>query len=201
MIIAAYNDSVRADVAAYRCDSYNTAQISISSGYDARSNLQITDVPTATLREDSETLIPETVQTFSRGRSLRTNSIVRRSALSAPGIEHSHHSSHSAPHLRGARSTSITAISRFAFPDSGSVSSEDEDPIEDEDDVDFWGRPGANEKLKQDPLRKRRNDAEDDGDELMDDELEDSEDDEDEEADDDDDDEDEEDHMEIFGHR
>ena len=196
-MVAAYNDCVRADIAAYRCDSYNTAQISISSGSGSRSNLQTTDVPTTTLREDSETLIPEAVQTFSRGRSLRTDSIVRRSAFSAPGMDHGHHPSHSAPHLRGARSTSITAMSRFALPDSGSVSSEDED------DVDFWGRPGTNEKLKQDSLRKRRKDAEDDGDELMDDELEDSDDDEDEEADDDDDDddEDEEDHMEIFGHR
>ena len=94
-------------------------------------------------------------------------------------------------------------MSRFALPDSRDVSSEDGDPTEDEEDVDFWGRPGPNEKLKICSSRKRRNDGEDDGDELMDDELEDSEDDEDEEAgdEDEDDDEDEEDHMEIFGHR
>ena len=92
-------------------------------------------------------------------------------------------------------------MNRFALPDSGDVSSEDGDPTEDEDDVDFWGRSSANERVNQDPLRKRREDAEGDGDELMDDELEDSEDDEDEEADDDDDDTDEENHMEIFGHR
>ena len=92
-------------------------------------------------------------------------------------------------------------MSRFTLPDSGNVSSEDGDPTEDEDDVDFWGRPGANEKSKQDPSRKRRENAEDDGDELMDDELEDSEDEAEDEGADDEDDEDEEDHMEIFGHR
>ena len=190
-----------------RCDSYNTAQISISSGSASHSRAVATDPAESPPPQEADVLIPEGVQTFSRGRSIHTGNITRRPALSAPGVDNTRQSSRSIPHPRSARSTSITAMNRFALPESADVSSEDEDPTEDEeDDVDFWGGQSPRERMTLERTRKRRDDAEDDGDELMDDELEDSEDEDEEEDDeqgqeDEDDDDADEDHMEVFGHR
>lgn len=185
------------------CDSYNTAQISITSIQRAGPTdhgSQPLDVHRVT--DTVDLLLPEAVQNFTRGRSAFVNDPPRRPANSASALETVlRHSSH--VDLGGTRSASAGAGERSTtfqggFPGELQPCLGNESTDE-EDEVDFWGGESPREKAVEGNSKETLNEIPSDGDDS--DEEDDVMDDESLTADDDEEEEEEDDHMELFGHR
>ncbi|MCJ1283940.1 hypothetical protein MMC26_003271 [Xylographa opegraphella] len=182
-----------------KCDSYNTAQISIIGNPRSVSGIDIQNDGNSQIRDDVDLLLPEAVQAFSRGRTSGRNSLIRRPATSATALD-ALRTRPSEVRLRDVHSASPPAGGWIVIPDGGAqalaptdaMDMDDED--DDDDDVDFWGGESPRDRALSAERRARdaatmddSDDDSDDSDEIMDDESE--------EEDDDDD------HMDIFGHR
>ena len=184
------------------CDSYNTAQLQILSELDhTTGNIASGMTDRALAPHNVDTLLPEALHSVLRGRSAAQWINGRRIATSASVLDSMRQSTSNLDSRRGARSTSVSAMDRIAFPDSNS-DSDDTDAMdtgsEEEDDVDFWGGESPRDRALHARLRvadqlvsetddEETDDEDDDGDDLMADEV--------------DDDDMEEDYMDVFGHR
>ncbi|MCJ1379017.1 hypothetical protein MMC17_002116 [Xylographa soralifera] len=180
-----------------KCDSYNTAQISIIGNPRSLPGMDVQNDGNSQIRDDVDLLLPEAVQSFSRGRTSGRNSLIRRPATSATALD-SLRTLPSEVRLRDAHSASPPAGSWIVIPDGSAqalvnTDAMDMDDEDEEDDVDFWGGESPRERALSAERRNRdavttddSDDDSDDSDEIMDDES---------EEDDDDD------HMDIFGHR
>ncbi|MCJ1243511.1 hypothetical protein MMC30_000708 [Trapelia coarctata] len=172
------------------CDSYNTAQISITSMPRVNPEEAASHVAGAQLPDAVNLILPDAVQAFARGRSRGTTTSLHRSATANPEME----TGHTRPTF--SRRTTQSASGRVSTPAAVSEGANTEDESADEeDDVDFWGGESPRDKAL--PMRAgngmadtdESDEEDEDEDDTMDDDL------------DTDDDDEEDDHMELFGHR
>ena len=186
------------------CDSYNTSQISIT-----RAPRPISDMVVLQEGENGESLntaelvLPEEVQNFTRGRPQVAAGLTRHSGISAEAFDRVNIQT-AQPQRLEIRSVTASATDRetasdpctHALDNTEVMEINDSETVDDEDDVDFWGRESPRGKPPVNTQPKGLDDGqfsddeeEDDEDELMDDELE------------DDEDEEEDDYMALVGHR
>ncbi|MCJ1412300.1 hypothetical protein MMC19_006394 [Ptychographa xylographoides] len=191
------------------CDSYNTAQISITSvPRTSPAELGSAAAPHTQRPDNVDLVLPEAVQAYARGRTVGRASLVRRPATSATALDSLRNPLHLNPSQRIARSASPAAASGLILinPTEGYDAMDIGDDIEiessdEEDDVDFWGGESPRDRALSADRARRTAEMQfvrDDGEEDEDDDEDDDEVMEDESDDDDDEDYD---HMEIFGHR
>ncbi|MCJ1475352.1 hypothetical protein MMC13_004014 [Lambiella insularis] len=181
------------------CDSYNTAQISITGNSRTNRGASPDELIDTHMVENADLLLPEAVQTFSGGQPAVRSGMIRRPATSEIALD-ALRIRPSEVHLRDAHSASPSAASWVVVPNDGMQAEVPTDLMDvdggnddNEDDVDFWGGESPRERALS---TQGRRDAEE-----MDGSEDESEDDDDDEIMDDDSEDDEDDHMDIFGHR
>ena len=151
----------------------------------------------------TDLILPEEVQSFTRGRPQIAAGLVRHSGISAEAFDRVNIETAQSQRLE-VRSVSASAAEREiplnhcnnALDNAEIMELNDSGTVDEEDDVDFWGRESPRVKPPIDAQPRGLDDGqfsddeeEDDEDELMDDELE------------DDEDEEEDDYIALIGHR